>query len=144
MITGHTWLPSRAGFQPQLLIGVPAACLATCTQVGVSLPCVSLPLSCIQCNLPVTIDGVISPDTFALHQFHLQRTGRRQELLAGPMLYGLAHVGLTVAAWRSSPAAAAGLAALCAGDGAADLGGRCEPDVVAARLQQDKTHVLYQ
>ncbi|KAF6263183.1 hypothetical protein COO60DRAFT_1698945 [Scenedesmus sp. NREL 46B-D3] len=52
------------------------------------------------------------------------RTGRRQELLAGPLLYGLAHVALTVAAWRSSPAAAAGLAALCAGDGAADLGGR--------------------
>uniref|UniRef100_A0A383VFP1 Phytol kinase n=1 Tax=Tetradesmus obliquus TaxID=3088 RepID=A0A383VFP1_TETOB len=52
------------------------------------------------------------------------RTGQRQELLAGPMLYGLAHVALTLVAWRSSPASAAGLAALCAGDGAADVGGR--------------------
>jgi hypothetical protein len=136
---GHTWLPRRTGFQPQLLIGVPAACLATCTQVGVSLSCVSLPLSCIPCNLPVTTDGVIPPDTFVLHQFYLQRTGRRQELLAGPMLYGLAHVGLTVAAWRSSPAAAAGLAALCAGDGAADLGGRCDTDAFTSRLQKDES-----
>jgi hypothetical protein len=85
-------------------------------------------------------------DTYVLHQPHLQRTGRRQELLAGPMLYGLAHVGLTVAAWRSSPAAAAGLAALCAGDGAADLGGRCDTDVgfpllaqAPAGLQQHET-----
>eukprot|EP00879_Flechtneria_rotunda_P012203 GHRR01012744.1.p1 GENE.GHRR01012744.1~~GHRR01012744.1.p1 ORF type:complete len:223 (+),score=75.04 GHRR01012744.1:674-1342(+) len=52
------------------------------------------------------------------------RTGQREELLAGPTLYGLAHVLLTVIAWRNNPPAAAGLAALCAGDGLADVLGR--------------------
>ena len=50
----------------------------------------------------------------ALHL--LQRTGQRRELLAGPTLYGVSHVLLTVLAWRSHPAAAAGLATLCAGE----------------------------
>lgn len=45
----------------------------------------------------------------------MQRTGKRDELLGGPTLYGVSHAVLTVAAWRTSPAAAAGLAALCAG-----------------------------
>lgn len=44
-----------------------------------------------------------------------QRSGRRRELLAGPTLYGLAHVALTILAWRTSPAGVAGLSALCAG-----------------------------
>eukprot|EP00878_Enallax_costatus_P027661 GHUV01029803.1.p1 GENE.GHUV01029803.1~~GHUV01029803.1.p1 ORF type:complete len:122 (+),score=15.04 GHUV01029803.1:402-767(+) len=52
------------------------------------------------------------------------RTGDRRELLGGPALYGLSHVILTIVAWRNHPAAAAGIAALCAGDGMADVCGR--------------------
>eukprot|EP00775_Hariotina_reticulata_P001450 gene1450-1792_t len=51
------------------------------------------------------------------------RSGQRQELLTGPTFYGLAHVVLTLLAWRSAPAVA-GIAALCAGDGLADIVGR--------------------
>lgn len=54
----------------------------------------------------------------------LQRTGRRQELLGGPVLYGLVHTGLVVVAWRSHPAAVLALTAVCWGDGLADVVGR--------------------
>ena len=53
-----------------------------------------------------------------------QREGRREELLAGPLLYGLVHTVLTVIYWRTSPAAIVGLAATCGGDGVADIAGR--------------------
>lgn len=45
----------------------------------------------------------------------LQRSGHRQELLRGPLLYGCAHVALTLAFWRQHPAGLLGIAALCAG-----------------------------
>ena len=51
----------------------------------------------------------------------IQRTGNRRELLTGPALYGLTHVLATLVFWRSSPAGAAGLAVLCAGDGLAEV-----------------------
>jgi hypothetical protein len=44
-----------------------------------------------------------------------QRSGQRQELLRGPLLYGCSHVALTLAFWRENPAAVLGIAALCAG-----------------------------
>ncbi|GFR43484.1 hypothetical protein Agub_g4570 [Astrephomene gubernaculifera] len=52
------------------------------------------------------------------------RSGRRQELLAGPLLYGAVQVLLTSAFWRSSPSGVAALAILCFGDGTAELVGR--------------------
>lgn len=57
----------------------------------------------------------ISFDICLRHNLLMQRTGNKKELLGGPALYGLSHVILTVVAWRSNPAGAAGIAALCAG-----------------------------
>ena len=51
------------------------------------------------------------------------RSGRREELLRGPLLYGLVHAALTVTCWRT-PAAALAVAVLCGGDGAAEVVGR--------------------
>jgi hypothetical protein len=53
----------------------------------------------------------------------LQRSGRRRELLTGPCLYGAVITALTLVYWRSSPAGPAAIAALCVGDGVADLAG---------------------
>jgi dolichol kinase len=53
-----------------------------------------------------------------------QRTGRREELLGGPVLYGLVHTGLVTVAWRTHPAAVLALTAVCWGDGLADVVGR--------------------
>lgn len=54
----------------------------------------------------------------------LQRQGRRQELLQGPVLYGLAIVACTVYFWRTTPAGIMGIAVLCVGDGMAEVIGR--------------------
>ena len=54
----------------------------------------------------------------------LQRQGRRQELLQGPVLYGLAIVACTVYFWRTTPAGVMGIAVLCFGDGLAEVIGR--------------------
>jgi hypothetical protein len=54
-------------------------------------------------------------DAQALLLSVLQRSGQRQELLRGPLLYGCSHVALTLAFWRENPAAVLGIAALCAG-----------------------------
>ncbi|KFM27692.1 putative phytol kinase 3, chloroplastic [Auxenochlorella protothecoides] len=59
----------------------------------------------------------------------VQRTGLRQELLTGPVLYGLAHVAAAALGWRRSPTAVVALCALCGGDGAAELGGHWLPRV---------------
>ena len=53
-----------------------------------------------------------------------QRSGRREELLSGPLLYGLVHSLLTVVFFTASPAGAIAVAVLCWGDGAAELAGR--------------------
>ncbi|EFJ53153.1 hypothetical protein VOLCADRAFT_55632 [Volvox carteri f. nagariensis] len=52
------------------------------------------------------------------------RGGTRQELLTGPLLYGIIHVLATVVFWTSSPSGLAALTILCFGDGAAELAGR--------------------
>lgn len=49
----------------------------------------------------------------------LQRAGRREELLRGPLYYAIAHVAVTLALWRGSPAGVLALAMLCGGDGLA-------------------------
>ena len=70
----------------------------------------------------------------------MQRTGRRQELLQGPLLYALVHVVGALVFWRTSPVAVAALAVLCAGDGAAELFGvafgraRCSTSELAIRM----------
>jgi phytol kinase len=51
------------------------------------------------------------------------RSGRREELLRGPLLYGLVHAALAVACWRT-PAAVLTVAVLCGGNGAAEVVGR--------------------
>lgn len=51
-----------------------------------------------------------------------QRTGRREELLRGPLYYAIAHVAVTLALWRGSPAGVLALAMLCGGDGLAGGG----------------------
>jgi dolichol kinase len=55
---------------------------------------------------------------------HVQRHGVASELLSGPCFYGLAHAWLCASYWRESPAGLVGIAALCAGDGMAEVIGR--------------------
>ncbi len=54
----------------------------------------------------------------------MSRTGRREELLRGPLLYGVTFVSFTYLAFRQLGAAAA-LMALCVGDGLAEPVGIC-------------------
>ena len=53
----------------------------------------------------------------------LQRNGRREELLAGPSLYGVSISILTVLYWRR-PEGIAAVACLCVGDGCAEVVGQ--------------------
>jgi hypothetical protein len=66
-------------------------------------------------SIPFVSQALIKPESTALLLSVLQRSGRRQELLRGPLLYGCAHVALTLAFWRQHPAGLLGVAALCAG-----------------------------
>jgi hypothetical protein len=100
------------------------AALLCCNSTPATALCPHTCVDCVLLHAPNVVNVCPAPACTTTAVCAKQRTGQRHELLAGPMLYGLAHVALTVAAWRSSPAAAAGLAALCAGDGAADIGGR--------------------
>lgn len=53
----------------------------------------------------------------------LQRKGQREELLAGPSLYGVSITILTVLYWQR-PAGVAAVACLCVGDGCAEVVGQ--------------------
>ena len=53
----------------------------------------------------------------------LQRNGRREELLAGPSLYGVSVSMLTVLYWQR-PEGIAAVACLCVGDGCAEVVGQ--------------------
>lgn len=53
----------------------------------------------------------------------MSRTGNRQELLKGPLMYGLVALVVTILQWRTLTGVTA-LMLLCAGDGFADLVGR--------------------
>ncbi|PSC74066.1 phosphatidate cytidylyltransferase [Micractinium conductrix] len=55
------------------------------------------------------------------------RSGRREELLRGPLLYAVAHVAVTLLCWRHSPAGVLALGALCGGDGMAEVVGASLP-----------------
>lgn len=52
-----------------------------------------------------------------------QRSGRREELLHGPLWYAVAHVAATLLFWRHSPAGVVALSVLCGGDGLAEVVG---------------------
>jgi phytol kinase len=47
-----------------------------------------------------------------------------QEILRGPLLYGLAFIACTILFWRDSPVGILALMVLCGGDGLADIVGR--------------------
>mmetsp|Transcript_15318 Transcript_15318/g.46690 ORF Transcript_15318/g.46690 Transcript_15318/m.46690 type:complete len:193 (-) Transcript_15318:177-755(-) len=53
----------------------------------------------------------------------MSRTGKKEELLRGPLLYGVVFTVATILGFRT-PIAAGSLMALCAGDGMADIIGR--------------------
>lgn len=65
------------------------------------------------------------------------RRGNKQELLKGPLLYGLVHSAMTVALWKT-PAAVISLAVLCGGDGLAEVIGKSAP---SAKLPYNKDKV---
>lgn len=54
----------------------------------------------------------------------MSRSGNRQEILRGPLFYGIAFVLLTIIFWRNSPNGIVALMILCGGDGVADLVGK--------------------
>lgn len=54
----------------------------------------------------------------------MSRTGRREEILRGPLYYGIVFVALTLAFWKSSPVGIVALMLLCGGDGLADVVGK--------------------
>ena len=54
----------------------------------------------------------------------MSRTGDRQEILQGPLFYGLVLVILTIVFWRCSPVGIVALMVLCGGDGLADVIGK--------------------
>ena len=64
----------------------------------------------------------------------LQRTGRREELLRGPLFYAVVHVAVTLLCWRHSPAGALALSVLCGGDGLAEVVGRSRLGAATPRL----------
>jgi len=54
----------------------------------------------------------------------MSRSGQRQEILRGPLYYGLVFVILTILFWRNSPIGMIALMTLCGGDGLADVAGK--------------------
>ncbi len=54
----------------------------------------------------------------------MSRTGRRQEILLGPLFYGIAFIVLTVVFWKDSTIGIISLMILCGGDGLADIIGK--------------------
>jgi len=54
----------------------------------------------------------------------MSRTGRRKEILRGPLYYGLVFVFLTILFWRNTPDGIIALMILCGGDGLADVVGK--------------------
>jgi phytol kinase len=57
----------------------------------------------------------------------MSRSGDRQEILRGPLYYGIAFVVLTVFYWKTSPVGMIALMLLCGGDGLADIVGKRFP-----------------
>lgn len=54
----------------------------------------------------------------------MTRTGNPQEILKGPLYYGVVFIICTILFWRSSPIGILALMMMCGGDGLADIVGR--------------------
>ena len=54
----------------------------------------------------------------------MTRTGNPQEILRGPLFYGIVFVVLTILYWKDSPIGITALMMMCGGDGIADIVGR--------------------
>ena len=54
----------------------------------------------------------------------MSRSGKREEILRGPLYYGIVFVVLTLIFWKDSPAGIVAMMILCGGDGLADVVGR--------------------
>ncbi len=54
----------------------------------------------------------------------MSRTGDRNEILKGPLFYGIAFVVLTLVFWKDTPVGMVALMMMCGGDGLADLIGK--------------------
>jgi len=54
----------------------------------------------------------------------MSRTGQREEILRGPLFYGIVFVVLTLVYWRDSLIGIVALMLLCGGDGLADIVGK--------------------
>ena len=54
----------------------------------------------------------------------MSRTGDPQEILLGPLYYGIMFVVLTIVYWKDSPIGIIALMMMCGGDGIADIVGR--------------------
>jgi phytol kinase len=51
----------------------------------------------------------------------MSRSGQREEILKGPLYYGIVFVVLTILFWKDSPVGIVALMLLCGGDGLADI-----------------------
>jgi phytol kinase len=54
----------------------------------------------------------------------MSRSGRRSEILRGPLYYGIVFIVLTLVYWKGSPIGIVALMLMCGGDGLADVVGR--------------------
>jgi phytol kinase len=68
----------------------------------------------------VGIDWIKNPDLVQ----SVTRQGKPQELLKGPLYYGIAFIVCTLIFWRHSPVGILALMIMCGGDGLADIVGR--------------------
>lgn len=57
----------------------------------------------------------------------MSRSGKRQEILKGPLIYGIVFVLITIINWKNSPVGLIALMILCGGDGMADIIGNLIP-----------------
>jgi phytol kinase len=57
----------------------------------------------------------------------MSRTGKREEILKGPLIYGIVFVLVTIVYWKTSPIGIIALMILCGGDGIADIIGKKIP-----------------
>jgi len=83
----------------------------------------------VSASIPIAITGQVGlvglgvlEDEAAVQA--MSRTGRREELLQGPLVYGAVHLAGTLLCWLQRPHAMVALSALCAGDGLAEVVGR--------------------
>jgi phytol kinase len=54
----------------------------------------------------------------------MSRTGKREEILRGPLYYGIVFILLTLLFWKDTPLGVISLMILCGGDGVADIIGK--------------------